>query len=123
MSVSLCWLHRQSIKNNLKTHFDDHDIELISASSEENLEIISRILGEAIAVNLRHDANKLWKIEEIHNSIFEVSSPENLKGFGEIDVFPGFQYSPIVLENGDAGIIVDLKYKFHSSNSLRHFSL
>ncbi len=91
---------------------------LVSAQNDDDLDLLKRIIGDAIAVNLRH-SNKLWKIQETYNSIFEVSSPETIEGFGKIDVFPGFQYAPILLKNGEVGVIVDLKYKFHSSVSLR----
>ncbi len=107
-----------NFEKDLERKLQPPESRLISVTNKKEIDIIKRIIGDAIAVNLHH-SNKLWKIQETYNSIFEVSSPEIIDGFGKINVFPGFQYSPIILENGEVGVMVDLKYKFHSSESLR----
>ncbi|GAH56532.1 unnamed protein product, partial [marine sediment metagenome] len=91
----------------------------IKSTTSRGRDIIRRLMGESIAVQLRMSLHDLWKVEETQNNVFEVSRPKKIQKFGEIDLFPGFHYSPIVLSGGEAGVIIDPKHKFHASQDLR----
>jgi len=91
----------------------------VSSKIENERVLIERTLGEAVATSLRNKINDPWKIEEVSRTVFEVSHPIALDGYWEIKVFKGFRYQPLVLESGQAGLVIDPKYKFHSSHHLR----
>ncbi len=82
-------------------------------------DIIRRLIGELIAVQLRNSKDYLWKVEERRNNVFEASDSTKIQRFGDIEIYPGFTFSPIVLPNGKAGVILDLKHKFYSIQNLR----
>ncbi|MHA1414892.1 MAG: hypothetical protein ACTSRR_01385 [Candidatus Heimdallarchaeaceae archaeon] len=93
--------------------------DTVQSSNFKDRDIIRRLIGETIAVQLRNSKDYLWKVEEKYNNIFEVSDTSKIQKFGEIEIYPGFTYSSIVLPNGKAGIILDLKHKFYSVQNLR----
>lgn len=87
--------------------------------NEHERQLLRRVVGESIATRLRNYPKTFWLVEEVGNAVFDVSDPVKVTGFGELEVFQGFRYAPLVLKDGQVGVIVDPKHKFRSRKTLR----
>ncbi len=100
-------------------YFTKPEKKSLHASNEMDRSILRKLVGECVATSLRNDHEIMWLVEEIANSVYDVSDPVELPDFGSLEVFEGYTYSPIVQESGKIGLIVDLRYKFRSIDTLR----
>jgi hypothetical protein len=103
--------------------FNEKETKTLSIANESDRSILTKLLGESVAVTLRNQARDTWRIEEVTRAVYEVSNVDALDGFGEIAVFKGFRYQPLILGNGKAGLVIDPKFKFHSTKTFRQYNI
>lgn len=91
----------------------------LSADNENYNKILQHLLSESLAVHLRNKPDEKWIVGEIGNQVYEVKRWDQIQGFGPVITYPGFRFTALIRPNGEAGIILDPKYKLHSKYNLR----
>ncbi len=103
------------------TNYEEVDMKELYVHSNTDRDILRHLSGELIATHLRNLPMELWKVAEITQMVYQAQKSEYVKGFGMIDVYPGFRYSPLIFENGKAGVIIDPRFRFFSNKTLRDY--
>ena len=102
---------------------DFEESEKINVTIEDldGQEIIRRLIGEAISQQLRHNMRQAYKIEERPNAIYYASDPTEIVGFGELDVYKGFIFVPLIQKGGTTGVMLDPRSRYHTKENIRKF--
>ena len=99
--------------------FEPPEEKLISCKDDEGLEILRRLIGESISHQLRNQARNAYKVVERPNAVYFASDPIEVDGFGEIDVYRGFIFVPLITKEGSAGVMIDPRNRYHTKRTLR----
>lgn len=111
----------QRIEDDENKWLDSFDIEetKVNASTELGRRFIRQIISESVAVRLRNKPEEKWIIGQVSSEVYEVKRNDELEQFGPIAIYPGFRFSALVRANGEAGLVLNPKYHFHSIYNLR----
>ncbi len=91
----------------------------VNASTESDRRLIRQLISESVAVKLRNKPEEKWIIGQISTEVYEVKRKDELEQFGPIAVYPGYRFSALVRANGEAGLVLNPKYRLHSVYNLR----
>lgn len=110
--------NRTELKD-LTGYFEVSSCKTLNVEEDEELEILRRLLGEAISHQLRNDMRHAYKVIEQPGAVYYASDPTEITGFGELDVYKGFVFVPLIQKSGRAGVMVDPRAKYHTKRNLR----
>ncbi|MHA1347212.1 MAG: hypothetical protein ACTSYH_15100 [Candidatus Heimdallarchaeaceae archaeon] len=84
--------------------------------TENSQDKLRFLLGEIIATFLR---NQNWRADLRPGLVYQVEKLVASKEFRPLSIWDGFKYSPLIFDDGKAGLIIDPSYKIYWEETLR----
>ncbi|MHA1878645.1 MAG: hypothetical protein ACTSUC_19550 [Promethearchaeota archaeon] len=109
----------EEIKHLLKNFIEYTEIRNLNVKSTKDLATLQRLLGEAFSDKLRKNKRNAYKVVERSNAVYYATPSIKIADFHEIEIWPGFQYTPLIQNDGAAGMIIDPRSQYHTKQTLR----